>query len=122
MPVPLKYLNHPARLAALENGRTKFDPETICARGHKAFRYVRSGACCECNALIGAATRSKTRGPRKYVNPAIVRAKHLAEVDARRVAMNNTLPRKVAIGLYSYAHSDVGRARSRYLNSLLLKV
>jgi hypothetical protein len=127
MPVPLKYLDHPARAAAIEAGLPKWDFGQPCARGHKSLRYVKSGACCECNREIGAATRRK-RGPKprkkrvKFLPTKKLIAIHESNVLRRRAERGNKLPLTAAIGLYGYERSAAARHRNSYLNSLLAKV
>jgi hypothetical protein len=116
MLIPKIYIAHPARLAALAAGRSKFDAGTPCINGHVSLRYCNSGACAECNLQRGNKWRKKPRRSGKQA-----KAANIAAVEKRREALAR-LPKAAAMQLNGYDHGFQARRHSKYLDSLLLKV
>src|SRR5690242_11919456 len=63
------FLNHPARLAALETGETRFDTRVPCPRCGFSLRYTFRNSCVECKAVAKRGARAVEKAEQRAAEP-----------------------------------------------------
>jgi hypothetical protein len=121
MTYAIQLSNHPARLAARAAGQKTFDPGYVCTHSHEADRFVISGHCTACSAAKNAkrSTGNRRGRPSRQGWQAPLNKKHVTAVKAAKARFSRPA---FAAAIESYNHSLEAKHRSRYLNSLLVKV
>ena len=113
MPCITAFESHPARLAALAAGASRFDPGHECINGHRCDRYTRTAICVACADIRNAERRTEK------ALASLPEAHKVRIRQAREKFKFKAFPAAHALG--RYFDSNEGRANSKYIDDLIRK-